>query len=561
MYLHPPPTPKLSVFDSCRKKAYEISQSLSEVKQYMYHLSQYTPIIVSISPLNPIGGGLYRSSTETAVSGSAVDYFNLNLQFAAAAAASNNNNNSTCNSLLNLNNSVQLLRLQTPPTSLWIPSTTSPIRSGLAQHPAVLAGSPYNGDNPSPAAISARLLLAAGRQNSLEEEVDPDDEEADLHLLLLKPAPAHYGVEALGEDIIAAADLSSPPEPSPMRHSPHYSSGHSGSRSYYQSSYNNSTSSRSRSNYLDHRPVFTRSQSVPETSYLPHQESGDEELLLEALAASLDDQNGDPLRYESSHLSQRYDRDHNRTIGLSGRGPPFSSLSSLPPNDHRPSSYWDRGTVNSGLYGRHSSASAVSLNNRYSLSSDLPTSRRSANTYDRLSALDAELEAAAAATRRLTGGARHGSRHKRISPPLTLGRSLQLVTENAGRFSSSAASAAAAEHLRRSVSASRKSVRFGSEEWAHQAALRGLHLNDVTLFPSGLGIDDDAWMTVEDVRTGRWARWDALVKQESQDSQTRDSGIETGSCFTSSEDSNRGSAADHHHHYYHSKKVENQSTS
>ncbi len=46
-------------------------------------------------------------------------------------------------------------------------------------------------------------------------------------------------------------------------------------------------------------------------------------------------------------------------------------------------------------------------------------------------------------------------------------------------------------------------------------------------------------MTVEDVRSGRWARWDAL-RQESQESTTRDSGIETGSCFTSSEDSNRG---------------------
>ena len=82
-------------------------------------------------------------------------------------------------------------------------------------------------------------------------------------------------------------------------------------------------------------------------------------------------------------------------------------------------------------------------------------------------------------------------------------------------------------------------------------------LNDPTLFPSGLGIEQDAWMSVEDVRTGRWARWDALVKQESQE--TRDSGIETGSCFTSSEDSHRGSASEHLNHYhggsYHKKVV------
>ena len=63
--------------------------------------------------------------------------------------------------------------------------------------------------------------------------------------------------------------------------------------------------------------------------------------------------------------------------------------------------------------------------------------------------------------------------------------------------------------------------------------------------------EEQPWMTIEDVRSGRWARWDAL-RQESQESQTRDSGIETGSCFTSSEDSNRGGGADH---VGHSKKV------
>lgn len=76
------------------------------------------------------------------------------------------------------------------------------------------------------------------------------------------------------------------------------------------------------------------------------------------------------------------------------------------------------------------------------------------------------------------------------------------------------------------------------------------------------GEEEQPWMTIEDVRSGRWARWDAL-RQESQESQTRDSGIETGSCFTSSEDSNRGGggggggpgAGDHINIAGHSKKV------
>jgi len=141
------------------------------------------------------------------------------------------------------------------------------------------------------------------------------------------------------------------------------------------------------------------------------------------------------------------------------------------------------------------------------------------------------------------------------SPPLTLGRSLQLVTENFGRYSSSSAAAAAADRRK-------KTVRFNSEEWGRQAAAAaaaaGYPGNPYLVGPSsssqllssvsgryidsclfGGADDDDSWMSIEDVRSGRWARWDAL-RQESQDSQTRDSGIETGSCFTSSEDSNRG---------------------
>lgn len=102
-------------------------------------------------------------------------------------------------------------------------------------------------------------------------------------------------------------------------------------------------------------------------------------------------------------------------------------------------------------------------------------------------------------------------------PPLTLGRSLQMVTcgESNG--------------ARRGPS--KKHVRFNSEEWGngHSTVANAIDVLD----------HEDVWMTIEDVRSGRWARWDAL-RQESQESATRDSGIETGSCFTSSEDSNRG---------------------
>ena len=80
------------------------------------------------------------------------------------------------------------------------------------------------------------------------------------------------------------------------------------------------------------------------------------------------------------------------------------------------------------------------------------------------------------------------------------------------------------------------------------ASLHG-HLSEFDL----LAYEDDSWMTVEDVRSGRWARWEVL-RQESQDSQTRDSGIETASCFTSSEDSNRGGTIQHDGLYF-SKKV------
>ncbi len=121
------------------------------------------------------------------------------------------------------------------------------------------------------------------------------------------------------------------------------------------------------------------------------------------------------------------------------------------------------------------------------------------------------------------------SRYHHYRPaPLTLGRSLQLVTSGGGA-GLAAAEAVPSFHRRK------KTVRFNSEDWGN-----GGNLDDCDY-------EHDLWMTEEDVRSGRWHRWDSL-RQESQESQTRDSGIETGSCFTSSEDSNRG---DHQ-----SKKVE-----
>ena len=131
----------------------------------------------------------------------------------------------------------------------------------------------------------------------------------------------------------------------------------------------------------------------------------------------------------------------------------------------------------------------------------------------------------------------HGSRNS----PLTLGRSLQLVT------SGSSIAGANPDAARR-----KKTVRFNSEEWGANGSSGpisggGHHHHHNPYVDTCDDYDEELWMTVEDVRSGRWARWDAL-RQESQESQTRDSGIETGSCFTSSEDSNRG---DH----IHSKKV------
>ena len=302
--------------------------------------------------------------------------------------------------------------------------------------------------------------------------------------------------------------------------------GHSFSSSHSQRGQNYSR-------FINARPLFTRSHSVPEqhTSYdstgsgakldpnFPL-DSEVEELFLEAAAASLDN----PLPITPSVVLSNQ---HQRLL----QHQPSAKLTSLRSDDHL---YYARSTPQPPIVP----SAAASLAGLRSYSSELPTTERAAAARDHLSLLNAELQAAAQASRRLTE--RHAQarqlRQLKAEGPLTLGRSLQLVTENAGRFRGSTG----AGGLNRSSTHNLRGVRFDGSDRDH-------------LLQSSLGLLalEDAWMSVEDVRSGRWARWDALVKQESQDSATRDSGIETGSCFTSSEDSNR----DVTNHYYHKKVV------
>ena len=358
----------------------------------------------------------------------------------------------------------------------------------------------------------------------------------------------HYGSQGNLSQPLAAAPSSDQREPQPELLSPlldptSMQLGHSFSSSHSRGSTlqpTSSTYSRSFSSY-NSRPLFTRSHSVPEhsSSAVDHTktsaldpnfplDSEVEELFLEAAAASLDN----PLPITPSVVLSNQ---HQRLL----QHQPSSKLTSLRSDDHL---YYARSTPQPPI-----AASAVPslISDRLGLrshSSELPTTERAAAARDHLSLLNADLQAAANASRRLT--ARHAQarqlRQLKAEGPLTLGRSLQLVTENAGRFRGdrNTGSAAAAANL--SSKYLNRGVRFDGSDPDH-------------LLHSSLGLLalEDAWMSVEDVRSGRWARWDALVKQESQDSATRDSGIETGSCFTSSEDSNR----DVTNHYYHKKVV------
>ena len=452
----------------------------------------------------------------------------------------------------------------------------------------------YNGDNlaasTSISPTTSALLIAAdlnncatadsnpllreflSREPSISAEVQAAAAETcasvnPVSTLLTPPAGTHYGVEeaVLGsEDPIAAAidlleplpNLPQPEQPSPMRHySPlyHSSTGHSATsaslhhrsasllptEAQITASSGIQQAGQHSSPYSDHllnqlsinRPQFTRSQSVPE-QHQHYLDSADEELLLEAAAATLDD----PLPITPSVVLNQ----------------PLLNPSYL----NQPSRASSRAS-------QHQPIQFHPTHRPLSLSSDwLPTSRRSATAQDSLNhlgLLQSDLQRASQKTRRLTSGLSSRHRTTRTSPPLTLGRTLELVTGSAeqeqnrhrSRTAYAAAAALANELAAKATKVKKRGkIRIDSEEWRLQHA----HLlSDPTLFPSGLGIEQDAWMSVEDVRSGRWARWDALVKQESQE--TRDSGIETGSCFTSSEDSTRGSASDPLHHYYHKKVV------
>ena len=521
----------------------------------------------------------------------------------AALRSSLNNLNLLVSSDRNNNNSSasQSSRLQTPPNSLWIPSIP-PIEAG---HPTRAS---YHGDNPSTSllcntgqslqqqtqstsAIYTDTTVTATSTTASDAAVAAAaaqvDEDYDVLLdqvLLLKnpplPTPTHYGVETdLREDII---DTLSPLEPSPMRHSPlFHSSGQSGiSRQAFTSSsyidhttnpllvphFSSSTSTAGLFTNSGARPPFTRSQSVPEQSTLPSaidliHDSEQEELLLEAAANTLDEPLpilglDYPVLPPAATASTDFLRPLSRQSYLRSRAErlgaaPFST--SLPDSRGVPAV----GPVFRSTTGTPFLTRPLSRQSRLSHSSELPTTANSAAVQDRLSLLYAEIEAASAASRRLTAG--NGVRNARIpripiEPPLSIGRSLQLVTDAASaRHAQLARAEQQLSNINNSLQRAKhnKSVRFNAEEWNR----RHRHLlQDPSLFPSGLGIEEDAWMSVEDVQTGRWARWDALVKQESQDSQTRDSGIETGSCFTSSES---GSATDHLHlnHHYYQKKV------
>lgn len=254
-----------------------------------------------------------------------------------------------------------------------------------------------------------------------------------------------------------------------------------------------------------------------------------------------------PLYYESEVLRNPYQNSASgggNRFGLGGLGAPVGG-------GWRSSSYLDR----------DSSARAHRLGRQFSVSSELPTSDDRTNSgpygkyinayggsgltsggdfrYGRSNVVASSASANIYGSRTTTTANSRGN-------PLTLGRSLQLVTSGSsyGGGGPSGSALAGGDPSRR-----KKTVRFNSEEWGTNNEPSNVHpsLNNPYLNCDDFEDEQDLWMTIEDVRCGRWARWDAL-RQESQESQTRDSGIETGSCFTSSEDSNRG---DHVH-----KKVE-----
>ena len=410
----------------------------------------------------------------------------------------------------------------------------------------------YNGDRPAATTTATTTATSQQQQRERTSLLENHLDEQRDNFPPISDARVRPSALALSSTFSSPAEYYGDEEPladvpRPMRHSAGINA--SSYRDYvYQQQQQQQQASRVPPTPPGHARPFTRSSSVPDQGHY-----------YDAYFSDLDDGLGlgaPPLLSSSVVDSGRYKT---------------SATSSSRFQDWRTGSY----AISSTLRARGQRAAQTRLGRQFSVSSELPTTDPlSRSTYHYLS--DSGLQHHQHSHHLLSGpggplvGGPAGLTNLPVrdhdvllhsrSPPLTLGRSLQLVTENFGRYSSSAA-----------ADRRKKTVRFNSEEWGRQAAAAQaaaaaaagynpylVGSASASLLSSGLtgsGVagshqryldscllladDDDSWMSIEDVRSGRWARWDAL-RQESQDSQTRDSGIETGSCFTSSEDSNRG---------------------
>lgn len=291
---------------------------------------------------------------------------------------------------------------------------------------------------------------------------------------------------------------------------------------------------------VPHPHPFLRSSSVPEQPDLPPAALDHDFLTHPASLDLFPTSSSTPFPGHDQTTSSGL---RNRYAYLSNNGfsyPASSSRHSAPTSSsslgwRSTSSYLDTGGPSSGLRNNR-------LGRQFSLSSDFNQTSRYGNPYlshvrDPLMRLDRDPLSHSAVSSTSSATSRS---------PLTLGRSLQLVTSTSSvtgdDFCSDdflhggGGSTNSADYFGQRR---KKTVRFNSEEWGNGSAAAVAAAAAAASLNLGCDIDEDLWMTVDDVRSGRWARWDAL-RQESQESQTRDSGIETGSCFTSSEDSNRG---------------------
>ena len=275
---------------------------------------------------------------------------------------------------------------------------------------------------------------------------------------------------------------------------------------------------------------FLRSSSVPEQPYDPLYLGSDPV---------------DPFHHATSASASTSHPPPQPLTPFPGSGP--RSFFNGSGHSWRSTSYLDEGAHgSSGLRG-----AGGRLGRQFSLSTELPTSYGGSGGYGGRHHHHYANEPAASSHHL------YGRHHQNASSfgglggrsPITLGRSLQMVTGSGamGTMGGATTAGGGADPLplqdANGFGRRKKTVRFNSEEWGAGGPGGGASSN-ANRFADDCDFEDgELWMTIEDVRSGRWTRWDTL-RQESQESQTRDSGIETGSCFTSSEDSNRG---DHIH--------------